>query len=269
MKKLIISDVDGTLLTSNSEVSTTTKLKLFDLMANGHPFAIATGRMHAAGKIITKQLDYDGYLISCNGAVVKHLKTGEVIHAKAIAPDSLRKAIEVCRQYDVYFHLYDNDNIYGNRLAYLSKRYKDKMASLPEAYRFNVEKAENFEAILKKPIYKMGVYHEDKAVFTSLKEAINALGLFETSQSMAMSFDINGRGVNKAVGIEALRKYFGISVKDVIAFGDNENDIEMIKYAGIGVAMGNATDSLKAVADVVTVDNDSDGIAVALEKLRL
>jgi len=269
MKRLIISDVDGTLLTSNGVISDTTKQKLKALMAKGHPFAIATGRMHAAGKIITKQLDYDGYLISCNGAVVKHLKTGDVIHAKAISQESLRKAIEVCREYDVYFHLYDSDNIYTNRLEHLSKRYHDKMASLPEAYRFNIEVIEDFEDILKTPIYKMGVYHEDKAVFTALKSAINALGLFETSQSITTSFDINGYGVNKAVGIEALRQHFDIATKDVIAFGDNENDIEMIKYAGTGVAMGNATDSLKAVADLLTTDHDHEGIVRALELLGL
>lgn len=81
MKKLIVSDIDGTLLRSDKHVSNTTKDKITQLIGEGHLFAIATGRMHGAGKIITQELDYDGFLISCNGAVVKHLKTGEVIQA--------------------------------------------------------------------------------------------------------------------------------------------------------------------------------------------
>jgi len=269
MRKLIISDVDGTLLTTKSEVSPATKEKLFKMMAEGHHFAIATGRMHGAAKIVTEQLDYDGYLISCNGAVVKHLKTGETIFAKAMCPENLRKAIAVCREHDVYFHLYDNENMYANRLDHIAKRYHEKMASLPEEYRFNIEIIQDFEKVLMRPVYKMGVFHEDINVFLSLKKAINALGLFETSQSLATSFDINSSGVNKATGIDVLREHLVISVKDVIAFGDNENDIEMIKYAGTGIAMANAVDSLKSVANVVTADNDSDGIALALEKLRL
>ena len=75
------------------------------------------------------------------------------------------------------------------------------------------------------------------------------------------------KGVTKATGIEAIRAYYDIPLEHVIAFGDNENDMDMISYAGIGVAMGNAMEELKAAADFVTVTNDEDGLVYALDRL--
>jgi Cof subfamily protein (haloacid dehalogenase superfamily) len=270
MKKLIISDIDGTLIRSDHSISGRTTSAINTYMEKGHYFAIATGRMHAAGRIVTQQLDYDGYLISCNGAVVKHLKTGEMIHAVPLKPDDIRTVLKLCRDNDVYFHLYDNDVIYAVEEKYLAKRYAALIPTLPEAYRFEVRILDEraLDAMIDKtPIYKIGLNSEDLPMFEQLKATLRSLGHFETCQSIATSFDVNAKGVNKATGIEALRAYYNVPVEDVIAFGDNENDIDMITYAGVGVAMGNAVDNLKAVADRIALTNDEDGLVITLESL--
>ncbi|MDH8677201.1 Cof-type HAD-IIB family hydrolase [Fusibacter bizertensis] len=267
-KKLIVSDIDGTLLMSNKHISEVTKKRIFDLIDAGHIFAIATGRMHGAGKIITQELDYDGFLISCNGAVVKHLKTGEVIQAIELKPGLAQMVSEVCEKYGAYYHLYDMDTIYANSNRNLAKKFSDGMPALPEAFKFNVVFPESLPALIgKMPIYKIGLFHEKPEVFEAIMAELKLIDGLETCKSLETSFDVMAKGVSKATGIEALQKYFDVPLEDVIAFGDNENDMDMITYAGVGVAMSNAMEALKEVADFVTVSNDEDGLVYALDRL--
>ena len=271
-QKLIISDIDGTLLRTDKSISDVTKETIFSYIEKGHPFAIATGRMHAAGKIVTQKLDYDGFLISCNGAVVKHLRTNEVIHAIEIPEHVVRAVTDACEQYAAYFHYYAIDEMVASKRLHLALKYHEEMPSLPEQFQFRIEFASDsgipmYDYIGKMPIYKIGVFHEDPVLYEELMKEIAEVEGTETCMSLKTSFDVMAKGISKASGIEAIRQYYQIAVEDVIAFGDNENDMDMITYAGKGVAMENATDALKAVADFVTKSNDEDGLVYALERL--
>jgi len=266
-KKLIVSDIDGTLLRSDKTISNLTQLKIKHYIEEGHGFAIATGRMHPAGKIVTQQLDYDGFLISCNGAVVKHLKTDEVIQAIALEKSMVEEVVNECRKYDAYFHLYTIDTIYAEKEMHLAKIYADDMSLLPDRFKFEVCFMNNLDKIIENnAIYKIGIYSEVAEYFQALKNHFRDYDTIEACVSLETSFDIMAKGVNKATGIKALESYYHIDRENVIAFGDNENDVDMIEYAGIGVAMENATDLLKEKADFVTKKNDEDGIVFALEK---
>ena len=267
-RKLIVSDIDGTLLRSDKTISEPTKTYILKLIAEGNPFAIATGRMHAAGKIVTQQLDYDGFLISCNGAVVKHLKTDELIQAIELKPELASQVAAICEKYDAYYHFYGIQDIYASKKAHLAQKYFDGMPNLPEAFQFNIEFIEDMPSTIGKvPIYKIGLYHEVPELFSKIMAEINEVEGLETCKSLETSFDVMAKGVTKATGIEAIRRYYEIDIKDVMAFGDNENDSDMITYAGIGVAMGNATPELKAIADYVTSSNDENGMVYAFEQL--
>ncbi|MBM7561101.1 Cof-type HAD-IIB family hydrolase [Fusibacter tunisiensis] len=267
MRKLIVSDIDGTLLRNDKSISDHTKNTIFKAIEDGHIFAIATGRMHGAGKIITQTLDYNGYLISCNGAVVKHLKTGELLQAIELPKETAHAVVKICKKYDVYFHFYDIETIYAERREHLAKGYADGMAELPEAFKFNVVFESDLSGFVDKvPIYKIGLYSEHPEIFQKVMQEINLISGVQTCKSLTTSFDVMAEGVSKATGIEAIRNHYNIPVENVIALGDNENDMDMVKYAGVGVAMGNATEALKAVADFVTKDNESDGLVYALER---
>lgn len=268
MKKLIVSDIDGTLLRTDKTISDKTKSKIFELIEAGNIFAIATGRMHGAGRIVTQKLDYDGYLISCNGACVKHLKTGEVIQAIELDKELARKVIDICRKHDAYFHLYDMDVIYAEKREHLAKKYAEGMDKLPESIKFEVRFIEDaIEIAESTSIYKIGLFSENPDTFEAVMKELKELDGIETCKSLTTSFDVMARGVTKATGIEAIRRHYDIPIEDVIAFGDNENDIDMISYAGIGVAMQNGTEELKSVADFVTKSNDEDGLVYAFEML--
>jgi len=268
MRKLIVSDIDGTLVRTDKTISIETKQKIFKLIEEGHIFAIATGRMHDAGRIITKDLDYDGFLISCNGAVVKHLKTHEVIQAIELPVELARQVVKICKENDAYFHLYGIDAIYGEKNIHLAGKYADSMNNLPESYRFKIEFHEDVTPLLGTvPIYKIGLWSESPEIFEALIEQINAIEGLETCKSLSTSFDVMAKGVTKATGIEAIREHYDIPIQDVIAFGDNENDMDMIAYAGVGVAMENATEALKEIADYIAGSNDEDGLRLALEEL--
>ncbi len=266
-KKLIVSDIDGTLLRSDKKISEATATAIFDYIDRGHVFAIATGRMHGAGRLVTQMLDYDGFLISCNGAVVKHLKTGEVIQAVEMDKQTVRDITAICRAHDAYFHFYSIEAIYAEKVMHLAKKFYDQMRALPKAYHFDVcFMPDILEGLDDRAVYKVGVYSDDPERFEAVMTAINALDGIQTCKSLETSFDVMAKGVSKALGIQAIQKYYDIPVADVISFGDNENDTEMVTYAGIGVAMANGTEALKRVADFVTVSNDDDGLVHALKK---
>ncbi|GAU77694.1 Cof-type HAD-IIB family hydrolase [Fusibacter sp. 3D3] len=267
-KKLIVSDIDGTLLRSDKTISEKTQNKIFDLIHQGHLFAIATGRMHSAGRIITKDLDYDGFLISCNGAVVKHLKTGEVIQAIEIPKPLAREVVRICQKHDAYFHLYESDVIHAEKNMNLAQKYAEGMKKLPETFHFKVAFHPDLMPLVDNiTIYKIGLWSENPEVFEAVMSEIKEIEGLETCKSLETSFDVMAKGVSKATGIEAIRSYYGIPIEDVLAFGDNENDMDMIQYAGVGVAMSNATEALKAVANYIAMSNDEDGLLHALEDL--
>ena len=267
-KKLIVSDIDGTLLNSAKHITDKTKSKIIEMIDSGHLFAVATGRMHAAGRTITKEIDYDGFLISCNGAVVKHLKTGEVIQAIEVPIETVKKVAEICEKNGAIYFLYTIETIYASAYKHLAKKYYDEMPKLPEHLRFEIVFPEQLTALIGQfPVYKVAMAHENREMFYKTIDEIKALGDMEAVKSLDSLFDVMAKGVSKATGIEAIRSHYGLPLEDVIAFGDNENDIDMISYAGVGVAMSNATDELKAVANLMTLSNDEDGIVHALDLL--
>jgi hypothetical protein len=268
--KLIASDIDGTLLRSDRTISETTKQALRRWMEKGNVFAIATGRMFEAGRLVTYDFDYDGYLIACNGGVVKHLKTGEILASNAMDKDIVDEILTICKTYDAYVNMYDLSTIYATRNTNLALKFGNMMQALPKAYHFDIKVQPDLRPIAKEiDVYKLGVFSENAETFLALQKVLQSLGGIEACLSMATSLDITAKGVTKATGIEAIRTHYGISIADVIAFGDHENDQDMIRYAGTGVAMGNATDGLKSISDFITLPNDEDGIPYALRELKL
>ena len=264
-QKLIVTDIDGTLLNSSKQLLPETQETIDLLFEKGHQFALATGRMHAAAKIVGSKLDYDGFLISCNGAVVKHLKTNEKIFEVPLEEDWIIRIVEKCRSYHAYFHLYNEEVIFAEERKHLSQMYADLMPSLPEQVRFEVRFSDDvLEDSKGYAIHKIGVFHEDPQIFQELIAYFEGLDAIDSCKSLDTSFDIMAKGVTKATGVAALSKHLRIPKECIIALGDNENDMAMLAYAGTGVAMGNAEDKVKKVADQVTGSNDETGWADAV-----
>ncbi|MBN2898079.1 MAG: HAD family phosphatase [Clostridia bacterium] len=268
MYRLVVTDIDGTLLNNEKKITEATHKGIHEMIDRGVKFVVATGRVFTAGKWPYVDLGIDGPLITCNGALIKDTGTGEIIYSRALDLDLARKVSEICKAHDVYFHYYTEDGIHSERYDFIMKQYAELSKKLPESKQVPTEVLANYKDFLDRgeTLYKIGIYCDDGEASDRLIQEIMALKGIACYKSLANSFDVMAEGVSKADAIAQLNKYYDIPREETIASGDNENDIDMIRYAGLGVAMGNAIESAKAAADYVTGTNEEDGLLQVIQK---
>jgi hypothetical protein len=266
MYKLIVTDMDGTLLNSDKQISEETKLALQSLMATGCRFTLATGRIYKAAKRYGDQIGITTPLICCNGAMIVDPKTDAVLYGAPIPKETGHKIIEVARRFNVYFHLYDKEVIYSEKLEKIIAYFRRISADLPPEYRIHTEVVEDANDLFDKTeIYKIGFYYDNTERAQEMRSALEAIDGISGFKSMDTMYDVMRAGVNKGSALEHLCEILGVEREAVMAFGDNENDLEMLEYAGMGVAMGNSEAFVRDVADHVTASNDEEGVLRALE----
>jgi len=268
MYKMVVSDIDGTILKNDKTISEKVKKTVHRLIDDNKKFIIATGRVFSAAKWAYMDLEINGPIIACNGALIKDTLTGEVLYEKPLDKEKAKKVVEICKEYDLYFHFYSEDSIYAERYEHIIKAYGEKSKELPEDRKIKVEVIQDSLKFIEEidKIYKIGIFLDSEEFYDNVVRKIESIGGISSYKSLATSFDVMGEGVNKGDAIKELNKIFGINREETIAIGDNENDMSMITYAGLGVAMGNAIDKVKAVADYVTDDNENDGFYTMIEK---
>ncbi|QXM05695.1 Cof-type HAD-IIB family hydrolase [Crassaminicella indica] len=272
MYKLVVSDMDGTLLNSENEVSEGNKRAFKDLLDNDIHVAIATGRIYTSARVYAKHLGIVTPVIACNGAIVRNLKNDEIIYESHIDKEDCLKVLEVAKKYDVYFHFYTANTFYTERLAHSSLKYSEWNKTLKEEDRIDIRIIDNAYKHIersKENIYKIQMISDDQALLSNVRKELEALGTIEICKSWHNNIEIMNKGVSKGNALHQLAQSLGIKREEIISFGDNENDISMLTYAGLGVAMGNAEEFVKSSADYVTDTNDKDGVAKALRKFVL
>lgn len=271
MYKLLVTDIDGTLLNSAKEITEPTKKGIYDLIDKGIKFVIATGRVYPAAKWPYIDLGIDGPIITCNGALVKDTKTGEIIYERPLKNDLARKVSAICASYDVYCHYYTENAIHAEKYEFIFKRFAELSKTVPKEKFVETELLTNYSDFLERgqTLYKMGIFCDESDASQRMMAEISAIEGLSCYKSLANSFDVMAEGVSKGDAIAQLNKHYSIPREETIASGDNENDIAMIKYAGLGVAMANAVDAAKEVADFVTVSNEEDGLLHVINKFIL
>lgn len=271
MYRLLVTDIDGTLLNNAKEITQATHDGIHAIIDKGVKFVVATGRVYSAAKWPYIDLGINGPLITCNGALIKDTGTGEIIYEKPLEIDLARQVSEICNKYDVYFHYYTENTIHSERYDFILKRFAELSKSLPKEKQVPTEVLDSYEEFLNRgeTLYKIGIYCDDGEASSKMMEEIMKLKGISCYKSLATSFDVMAEGVSKADAISQLNKYYDIPREETIASGDNENDIEMIKYAGLGVAMANAVDAAKEIADYVTTSNEEDGLLKVLNEFVL
>ena len=274
MIKTILLDIDGTLTNDKKVITPKTKEALLAAQEKGVRLALASGRPDMGLYKWAKELEMDthhGIFICYNGAKVVDCESGEELFSQSLSRDEARAVLTHLKQFEItpiiargeYMH---TTNVFGctidykgapfNVVEYESRgnnyilcEHKD----LAEWVDFPVEKI----LTAASPEYLRATYEEMQ------KPCKDGLSCRFTGD---FYFEYTAQGVNKAKAIEAAYTKLGITKEEMIAYGDAENDLPMLTYVGCGVAMGNAVDAVKAAADEVTLDNNSDGIAVSLEK---
>ena len=260
-KLMIALDVDGTLVDHDGHMTPEVRSAAQAVVAKGHDVMIATGRsLNATLPIIEKIGMERGYAVCCNGGVTLRLdptlETGyEIIHKATFNPAPALKALRE-RLPNAKYALEDED---GNFLS--TERFQDAS--------FGVESiGVDFQTMLDSVAVRVVVFSSENTS-DEFNEAISHIGLSGVTYSVGWTawLDIAAEGVTKASALEALRRRLGTDQANTVAVGDGRNDIEMLTWAGRGVAMGQAPDEVLAVADEVTASVLDDGAALVLRGL--
>ena len=268
---LIAFDLDGTLLNVNGHLSEANRQALMDAMAKGIHVCICTGR--AYNTIPSELLEFPGieYAIANNGASVYRIKDRCKLNGLYIDEASVDKIIRVTSDMGVAYEAFVDGE------AYAGKDYIDDPVSFGAT-----QKAVEYVQMTRKPVDDIVKFmHEHKNELESMDivvsgedkklEVISRIkqvteDVYITS-SVKQLVEISNIAGGKSTGLKFLAGYLGVERDAIAAFGDADNDIDMLEYAGCGVAMDNATDTLKAVADVVTTHHNEDGVAYAFKNI--
>lgn len=261
MIKAAFFDVDGTLVNfKDRKISDSSKKAIKELRENGIKVFVASGR---ALFQIEDLVDFDGYITvnGCNCFVDEDNKLKE-IYRVSLDKDDLFSLVDyldkdrflcsVITSKDIFINYIDDD---------VKKMYDENKIVIPESVNFREYINKNYEQILQLNIF----VDENKESYL----INNVLKNSKSSRWNPNFADVNSKHGGKEVGVNKIIEYYKIDLSKIIAFGDGGNDIGMIKAAGIGVAMGNANDSVKEVADYITDDVDNDGVCKALKHYGL
>lgn len=266
--KLLVTDMDGTLLNSKGEVSKENKEALQFLHDNNIHVAIATGRIYTTARIYGKYVGLVTPIICCNGAIVKNLKNDELIYDKPLSKDDCLTLVDIFKRKDIDFYFFDEETIYGEKLKSRILKFSEWGKTLLEKDRIKIEIVDDSRDIIltDRKIYKFGFQIDEpkklKEIYDFIKDNYN----FEVRKSRHNLVDIMNVEVSKGRAVERLAKSLGIKREEIIAIGDNENDISMLEFAGLGIAMGNAEKIVKASADYITDTNDNHGVAKVIRQ---
>lgn len=272
MYRLVAIDLDGTLLDMNKNISQRNKRAIALAIEKGVKIVICSGRVYKGARLYAKQVDSKDPVIACNGAIISENIDGKVIYSNNIETDDCLKVIDICHKYEVYYHIYAGDVMLTEELGFTSLNYFVKNQELPHEDRVVIEVVENMADKIKSiqgQVLKCVVVTDDTQLLKRIRSEIEQIPSIEVISSYFDNIEVMNKGVSKGAALKRLSELLDIPPEEMLAIGDNENDISMLKYAGLGVVMDNGEDCAKEAAQYVTASNSQDGVAEAIEKFVL
>ncbi|MBS4456889.1 Cof-type HAD-IIB family hydrolase [Tuanshanicoccus lijuaniae] len=261
--KLLILDIDDTLLNSQREITPKTRERLMQLQEDGYYVVLASGRPTKSMLETAKELNldkYHSYIISFNGAVITKMDDETELYSQRLDVTEQRAIIDYLQAQPLSVISYTEDEIIIDAENDYS-HIEGELTGIP--YRYSPEHIASIDTPQLKFI---GV--GDPAIVQTVDQDLN--GKFGQSTYATTSkpyfMEFMHRDVSKGDAIKKLVAHLGYTVEQVVACGDGNNDASMIEVAGVGVAMANATEYLKSLADEVTKSNDEDGLVVVMDK---
>ena len=268
--KLILSDLDGTLLTSEKIISPATLAALERAADMGVHIVPSSGRFFEGMPAQVRDLPFVRYAIEVNGAWVRDVREDRVIYRAEMTADEVLEVYDYLDTLPVVYDTYRESR--GYMEAAMHARLDEFLStfSQPERVKALRRPVENLRQVIARENWRsqrVQAYFNDLELMreqqTALQERFPRLRI---TNSNPTTLEITAGGASKGQALGALCRHLGIDIRDTMAFGDRDNDTDMLVAAGIGVAMGNAVEELKAVADYITDSNDEDGIARAIER---
>ena len=269
--KLIALDLDGTLLTTEKVLTPENEAALRRAAEAGIEIVPATGRFYEAMPEAVRSLPYLHYAITVNGAEIREVRTGRAL-SRAEIP--LARALEVLRVLDRLPVIYD---CYMDNWGWMTQAHYDAAADFAP-HRHSLEMIQTLRTPVPElkahleqvghDVQKIMMFFRDPALrIASLRELAERFPDLAVSSSIPRNLEINSLEAQKGPALLRLAARLGIAPEQTMAFGDDLNDVSMLRAAGIGVAMGNACPEAKAAAALVTASCDENGVAQALDRL--
>lgn len=268
--KMIAMDMDGTLLTDDKRVTENTKTTLKKAADLGIKLVVCTGRIFTSAKVYAKIIGTEAPIIASNGAYIREKDRNEVIYERILDKESVSKIVKMAKRYEFYPHIFNFNTIYTEKLAFSSKNYSKWNESLEEEDKIKIEIVKDINDIVGNVsnILKVIIMTDENHI-SELQELRNKIEKemdVSVVSSLYNNMEVMAKDVSKGNGVKQLADYYGFTPEEIICIGDNENDLSMIEYAGLGVAMGNASEQLKAAANYITDTNEEEGVAKVIEK---
>lgn len=237
--KLIGLDLDGTLLQSTQEISTINRNWINKAEQAGITVCFATGRGRSSSEQFWDVIHPQAPMIVVNGAEVWK-NHDELLSRHLLPPNSIPRLYKLAVEYDTWYWAHGS-NILLRKETWLT------------------DYSQGHDWL------KFGMSHKNLAVIAKLREIVEGWDEFEVTSSAPTNLEIGKKGISKASGLAEVAKILEIDPSEVMVIGDSLNDLEMIKWAGFGIAMENAEDVVKEAADYITASNDDDGVAQAIQ----
>lgn len=271
MIKLVAIDIDGTLVNEEKIMTEKVKNTIHKAMDQGIKIVICTGRPIEGIKPYLEELGMfkeDDFVISQNGAVITRTDTGEIIEMWPFENESIKELYAFGKDFSADFLIMNEEHFYLITSDEETVAIRPALQGEGETVRMVVETTTLANL---KGDYVKALFFGDTAEIDEVEAALPAefRQLFSVTRSQDYLLEMGAKGINKGTALMKLAEDLGIKRDEVMAIGDGNNDYEMIQAAGLGVVMENGTDYLKSVAKEMTLSNENDGVAHALEKFVL
>lgn len=272
--KLVCVDVDGTLLSSKHAITRRTKDVLLAAHKRGVHIVVSTGRMYTDAEYYSNLIGVKSPVIASNGAFIKEKDNDKVIFKDVLGESLALDLLQLFRKHSIKPYFCTPDKFYyGNimfKLFYIgSKLLGTRSNNIDMEYVFSWQRWQQVLNREKENIVKCEIIYRDSALIAGLKQELQHMPQLEIVDSSKYNIEITRQGVSKGKAVAVLAAHYGLQQEEIITIGDSENDVSMLEYAGLGIAMGNAPDRVKRKAGYVTGSNDEDGVAQAISKFIL
>lgn len=258
MIKLIATDIDGTIIIPEKTFTEHVRDCIKELCEKGIKVVLVTGRMHAAASLIAKDLGLDTPVVSYQGGLIKH--NNETLYEKCLTKEQAEKIINWAKEEKIHLNLYNDDILYSEQKCYEIERYCNNLHTHYEVKQFcDVDKIKVNKLLAID-------YNNPERIDLYEKELPTIFPELYIVKSTPYFLEFSNKEASKYCAVQFLQNYWGISRSETLTIGDQNNDIALLKAGGIKIAMGNATEELKQLADYITDTVQNDGFVKAMQK---
>ena len=258
MIKLVATDIDGTIFIPEKEFTLGVKNCIKELDKNGIKVVLVTGRMNAAATRIAKDLGLKTPVVSYQGGLV--VEDGKILYERYLSEEQTDRILRWAKEEKIHINLYNDDILYSETECYEVQRYCNNLHT--------EHTIKNFSEIKKDKINKLlAIDYSNPERITKYEKELQAIfpDLYIV-KSTPYFLEFSNPEASKKCAVEFLQNYWGLKKEEILTIGDQNNDIALLQAGGLKIAMGNATDELKKIADHITDSVYDDGFVRAMEK---